>query len=77
MSENTLKALHRIFNSDDGRELITFLTDLKNRNYEYWKQEGGDVLRGKAICYDEIIFKLESSKEKLATQQITKSGEWL
>lgn len=76
MDEQTLKVFDRIYNSQDGKELISYIIKLKDNNYEVWKQDGGDVLRGKAICYDEIISLFERSKSRLEVQQVKKQ-EWL
>lgn len=77
MDEQTLKVLARIFSTSDGKDLLEYIIKLKNRNYVDWKQEGGDVLRGKAICYDEIISLFENAENRILIQKQEVQKEWL
>jgi hypothetical protein len=77
MTEETLKLFSRMSNDGDGIELLKFIKDLSYNNYEEWKRQGTDVLRGKAIAFDELIMLFENSADRLNTQSKKESLEWL
>ena len=74
MDESIKKLLYRIKNSGDGKDFIDFLLKLSTENYKAMKQEGGEVLRGKAIAFDFLIDALLNSENSLVENAPT---EWL
>lgn len=77
IDEQTLKVFGRVFNSEDGKDVLEYIIKLKNDNYLTWKEQGGDVYRGKAICYDEIISLFEKADKRILMQAVTGNTEWL
>ena len=68
VDENLLKTVSRIYNSDDGQELIEFMRRLSSNNYKAWKQsptEFGDLHKGQAIAIDELIDLFDTCDIKL------------
>ena len=76
MDEQILKILLRISQSEDGKDYLEYIMRLKERNYDEWKAQGGDVLRGKAICYDEIISLFQNCNSRIEAQKVV-TQEWL
>jgi hypothetical protein len=73
MNDETIKLLQRLKNTSDGKDFISFLIDLSQSNYDSWKHEGGDVLRGKAIALDNLILLFQNCN----TENIdTKDPNW-
>lgn len=68
MDEVTLKMLVRLKNHEDGKDFLDFLVKSSLENYNSWKLEGGDILRGKAIAYDDLIALFQHAEEKLSTR---------
>ena len=64
-----LKVLSRICNSEDGQELVQFLTNLSTETYKQWKRSPSDlndIFKGQMIAIDDLIQVLTTASEKLA-----------
>lgn len=64
MTKQDLVAIHRVFNTDDGRVLLNYLKELSNKNYENLLNSSPDTLahfQGKA----KVLFELVTFIEKL------------
>lgn len=77
MDEEVLKLIQRIKNTSDGKDFIKYLQELSLENYRSWKFEGGDVLRGKALAFDELILLFEKIDEKVKKESEVKNPEWM
>lgn len=71
--EDINKLLLRLKNTSDGKDFLDYLLDLSKINYNSWKQEGGDVLRGKAIAIDQLLSSFENC-DKTTTDN--KDSSW-
>jgi hypothetical protein len=75
MNEETIKLIHRLKSTSDGKDFINYLVNLSRLNYIEWKSSGGDVLRGKAIAFDQLIQLFDTIEEKtVITKEI---NEWM
>jgi hypothetical protein len=74
-AQKVKKLLNRIKKSDDGPELMEYLTQLSNENYEAFKgsaPEDNEQHKGYAVCIDSLIEAFEKSgQETLRTTQDT------
>lgn len=77
MDEQTLKMLQRLKNSSEGKDFIDYLILLSKDNYTSWKLEGGDILRGKAIAFDQLTLLFDSIEEKVINLESKHNPEWM
>jgi hypothetical protein len=77
MTEETQKLVQRLKNTSDGKDFISYLQQLSTDNYKQWKLEGGDVLRGKAVAFDELILLFENIDEKIINSNVVEEREWM
>ena len=77
MTDEDIKLMFRIKSTQDGKDFIEYLVGLSHENYKQWKHVGGDVLRGKAVAFDELISMFDTIEKRVGSIDLKHNPEWM